>query len=290
MMKSQTADLTGKLAIVTGATAGVGLYTALGLAQQGAAVLITGRDLERLAAAKSWIESKCANADITTELADFASLRQVRAMAERILAKHSAVSILVNNAGLIMTHRETTEDGFEMTWQVNHLAPFLLTNLLLPALRAGVPARIVNVASDASRSGKIHFDDVNRKRHILGLAYPQSKLANVMFTYALARRLEGSGITVAAVHPGFVASNFGKKGAVSRLIWAMIRPLQISEEKGAENSLFAATTPDVAAISGRYLAAKKAVASTGQSNDPAEVERLWCVSADMVGIAADGDP
>ena len=177
--------------------------------------------------------------------------------------------------------------GFEMTWQVNHLAPFLLTNLLLPALRAGgVPARIVNVASDASRSGRIHFDDVNRERHILGLAYPQSKLANIMFTYALARRLEGSGITVAAVHPGFVASNFGKKGPVSRLTWAMIRPLQISEEKGAENSLFAATTPDVAAISGRYLVAKKATASTGQSNDPAEVERLWRVSAEMVGIEA----
>jgi NAD(P)-dependent dehydrogenase (short-subunit alcohol dehydrogenase family) len=119
---------------------------------------------------------------------------------------------------------------------------------------------------------------------MLGLAYPQSKLANIMFTQALTQRLEGSGITAAAVHPGFVASNFGKKGAVTSLIWALIRPFQISEEKGAENSLFAATTPDTAAISGRYLAAKKVTRSPGQSNDPEAVERLWRVSAETAGL------
>jgi NAD(P)-dependent dehydrogenase (short-subunit alcohol dehydrogenase family) len=273
-----------KLAIVTGATAGVGQYTALGLARLGFAVIITGRDAARLAAAKAWIEGTQPGARIMTEQADFASLRQVRAMARRISANHSTLALLVNNAGLIMTHRETTEDGFEMTWQVNHLAPFLLTNLLLPILKAGAPPRIVNVASDAARSGRIHFDDVNRERHILGLAYPQSKLANIMFTQALAHRLEGSGVTAAAVHPGFVASNFGKKGTVTSLIWALIRPFQISEEKGAENSLFAATTPDTAAISGRYLVAKKVTRSPGQSNDPQAVERLWRVSVEMVGL------
>jgi retinol dehydrogenase-14 len=209
-------------------------------------------------------------------------------MAGRIVANHSALTILVNNAGLIMTHRETTEDGFEMTWQVNHLAPFLLTNLLLPLLKAGAPSRIVNVASEAARSGRIHFDDVNRERHILGvgLAYPQSKLANVMFTQALAHRLAGSGITAAAVHPGFVASNFGRKGAVTAALWALIRPLQISEAQGAENSLFAAATPDIATISGRYLVAKKVARAHGQANDPEAVERLWRVSAEMVGISA----
>jgi NAD(P)-dependent dehydrogenase (short-subunit alcohol dehydrogenase family) len=225
-----------------------------------------------------------------TETADFASLRQVRAMAERIAANHSALALLVNNAGLIMTHRVTTEDGFEMTWQVNHLAPFLLTNLLLPILKAGAPSRIVNVASDAANSGRIHFDDANRERHMLGvgLAYPQSKLANIMFTQALARRLEGSGVTAAAVHPGFVASNFGKKGAITAALWALIRPFQISEEKGAENSLFAATTPDAAAVSGRYLVAKKVARAPGQANDPDAVERLWRLSADMVGLPAGG--
>jgi NAD(P)-dependent dehydrogenase (short-subunit alcohol dehydrogenase family) len=275
-----------KLAIVTGATAGVGQYTALGLARLGFAVIITGRDAARLAAAKAWIEAAEPGARIMTETADFASLRQVRAMAGRIVANHSALTILVNNAGLIMTHRETTEDGFEMTWQVNHLAPFLLTNLLLPILKAAAPSRIVNVASDAANSGRIHFDDVNRERHMLGvgLAYPQSKLANIMFTQALAHRLEGSGVTTAAVHPGFVASNFGKKGAITAALWALIRPLQISEEKGAENSLFAATTPDTAAISGRYLVAKKVTRSPGQSNDPEAVERLWRASAEMVGL------
>jgi len=274
----------GKLAIVTGATAGVGKYTALGLARLGFAVLITGRDAARLAAAKAWIEAGHPGATVTTEQADFASLRQVRAMAGRILANHAAIPLLVNNAGLIMTHRETTEDGFEMTWQVNHLAPFLLTGLLLPALKAGAPARIVNVASDAANYGRIHFDDVNRERHIVGLAYPQSKLANIMFTYALARRLEGSGVTAAAIHPGFVASNFGKKGAATAVLWALVRPFQISETQGAENSLYAATTPDLAAVSGRYLVGKKPAKSPGQSKDPEAIERLWRLSAEMVGL------
>ena len=273
-----------KLAIVTGATAGVGRYTALGLARLGFAVMITGRDAARLAIAKAWIEAAQPGARILTGQADFASLRQVRAMAGRITEDHPAITLLVNNAGLIMTHRVTTEDGFEMTWQVNHLAPFLLTNLLLPMLKAGAPSRIVNVASDAANYGRIHFDDVNRAHHILGLAYPQSKLANIMFTQALARRLAGTGVTAAAVHPGFVASNFGKKGAITTALWALIRPLQISEAQGAENSLYAATTPDAAAVSGRYLVAKKVARSPGQSNDPAAVERLWRLSADMVGL------
>jgi len=286
MANPLTPTLSGKLAIVTGATAGVGRYTALGLARRGASVIVTGRDPKRLADAKAWIEAEQPGAAIMTEQADFASLRQVRAMAGRILSDHPAISILVNNAGLIMTHRVTTEDGFETTWQVNHLAPFLLTNLLLPALKANAPSRIVTVASEAARSGRIHFDDVNRERHILGLAYPQSKLANIMFTFALARRLAGSGVTAVAVHPGFVASNFGRKGAISAAIWALVRPFQISEQRGAENSLFAATTPDAAAISGRYLVATKPAKSPGQSNDADAVERLWRLSADMVGIAA----
>jgi NAD(P)-dependent dehydrogenase (short-subunit alcohol dehydrogenase family) len=276
-----------KLAIVTGATAGVGKYTALGLARLGYAVIVTGRDPARLATAKAWIEAAAPGARIMTEQADFASLAEVRAMGERIAAAHPALSLLVNNAGLIMTRRETTGDGFEMTWQVNHLAPFLLTHLLLPALKAGAPSRIVNVASEASRSGSIQFADVNRKGQLIGLAYPQSKLANIMFTTALARRLGGTGVTVSAVHPGFVASNFGRKGPVTSVIWALIRPLQISEDQGAENPLFAATTPDAAAISGCYLVNKKIVPPRGQASDPKAVERLWRMSAEMVGLPPD---
>ncbi len=154
--------LRGKLAIVTGATAGVGRETALGLAKLGATVLITGRDPKRLADTQAWLEAGAPGSRVLTEQADFASLRQVRAMAERILAAHPAIDLLVNNAGLIMTHRVTTEDGFETTWQVNHLAPFLLTNLLLPALKAAAPSRIVTVASDAANYGRIVFDDLNR--------------------------------------------------------------------------------------------------------------------------------
>ncbi|HEX4507841.1 MAG TPA: SDR family NAD(P)-dependent oxidoreductase [Alphaproteobacteria bacterium] len=275
-----------KLAVVTGATAGVGKYTALGLARLGYAVIVTGRDAARLAAAKTWIEAEAPGARIMTEQADFAVLAEVRAMGERIAANHSALDLLVNNAGLIMLRHKTTGDGFEMTWQVNHLAPFLLTNLLLPALKAGAPSRIVNVASGAARAGRIHFDDVNRTGHLIGTPYPQSKLANVMFTQGLARRLDGSGVTASAVHPGFVASNFGNKGAITNLIWVLLRPLQISAEKGAEQPLFAATAPDAAAISGRYLENKKPAKLRGQANDPEAVERLWRVSTEMVGLPA----
>ena len=277
--------LDAKLAVVTGATSGVGLYTALGLARLGAGLVITGRDVRRLSDAASWIKNKVPGAMIEIENADFAKLPEVRAMAERIAQGHEKIEILVNNAGLIMPARSLTADGFETTFQVNHLAPFLLTALLLPSLRAAAPARIVNVSSRMARYGKIDFGDLNNaNRYRPWIAYSRSKLANIMFTYALARRLAGTGVTANAVHPGFVASNFGRKGPVSAFIWALARPIQISPARGASNSLYAAAAPEMDGVSGKYLANKKSVVSHPQSRDIEAVEHLWRVSAEMTGV------
>jgi NAD(P)-dependent dehydrogenase (short-subunit alcohol dehydrogenase family) len=279
-------NLKDRLAIVTGATAGVGLYTAMGLARLGATLIVTGRNEKRLAETVRWIQAKVPGARIEIEQADFSSLSQVRAMGVRILTNHPKIDILINNAGLVMPSRVVTEDGFETTFQVNHLSPFLLTDILLPALKAGAPSRIVNVTSQASNWGRIDFEDLNGTRNFqMWRAYSQSKLANIMFTYELARRLEGSGVTITAVHPGFVASNFGNKGLWSNLIWKLLRPVQIGQAEGAENSLYASTSPTMEGVSGQYLVSKKPVRSKAQSYDKGAVERLWRISAKMVGIS-----
>jgi len=282
--------LAGKVAIVTGATAGIGLWTALGLARKGAALVITGRDPARLAEAWRWIEARVPGAKIETEQGDYASLRQVRALGERILAKHPRIAVLVNNAGLMALKRVVTEDGFESTFQVNHLAPFLLTLILLPALKSAAPSRIVTVASDASKFAKIAFDDFNLE-HGSGLmgAYPQSKLANIMMTYALAKRLEGTGVTANAIHPGLVASNFGNKGPVTKFVWSVLmRPFMLTAEQGAENALYAATAPEIEGRTGLYLVDKRPTPSNPISYDGAAVERLWRESLRMTGAQTTG--
>jgi retinol dehydrogenase-14 len=280
-------SLEGKIAVVTGATAGIGLYTALGLAERGAQLVITGRDAKRLADAAAWIKSRVPDARIETEQGDFASLRQVRALAERIVARHPRIQILVNNAGLIATKWALTEDGFESTFQVNHLAPFLLTNMLLPALKAGAPARIVTVSSRASSSGRIAFDNPNLSKGLsFWAAYGQSKLANIMMTYALARRLDGTGVTATALHPGFVASNFGNKGPLANFAWKLLRPLQIAPEEGARKAIHAAAAAEMEGVTGQYLVETKPARSNPISYDTDAVERLWRESAQMTGITA----
>jgi NAD(P)-dependent dehydrogenase (short-subunit alcohol dehydrogenase family) len=276
-----------RLAVITGATAGIGRYTALGLARQGIGLLITGRDAGRLADTVSWLKARAPDVAIETERGDFASLAEVRAMAERIAARHPKIDILINNAGLVMPKRVVTIDGFETTFQVNHLAPFLLTHILLPALNAAAPSRIVNVSSVASNAGRIHFDDLNlTRKYAMWGAYAQSKLTNLLFTYALARRLAGTGVTANALHPGFVASNFGNKGVMSNLIWTLLRPIQISQTKGAANSIYAATSPDMDGVSGAYLVKRKQVRSVARSYDIEAGERLWRLSAEMTGVPA----
>src|SRR5579883_257130 len=286
---AENVDLKGKVAIVTGATGGIGLCTALGLAEKGATVVITGRSETRLADAVSWLKARAPAADIETERADFASLAEVRAMGERILAKHPKIAVLVNNAGLMTLKRVTTQDGYEATFQINHLAPFLLTRILLPALEAAAPSRIVTVASRASSYARMAFDDLNLSKGLsFWNAYGQSKLANIMMTYGLAKRLKGTGVTANAVHPGLVASNFGNKGPISNAVWKAMRPFMLSAEEGARNSLYAATAPEMEGVTGKYLIEMKPAPSNPISYDDAAVERLWRITEEMIAPAAAG--
>ena len=256
--REDTVRLDGKVAVVTGGSSGIGQYTALGLARMGATVVIAARNSERLAETAAWLKAKVPGAIVEAEPVDFAALNSVRALAARIAARHERIAILVNNAGLVATRRTVTADGFEALVQINHLAPFLLTNLLLPAIRAEPRARIVNVASDASTHATIDFDDFQFERGWGALrAYGRSKLMNILFTVELARRLDGSGVTANALHPGFVGSRIGNKGWAVDWLWALIKPFALSPAQGAETPVYLAASPAVADVSGQYFYKKK---------------------------------
>jgi NAD(P)-dependent dehydrogenase (short-subunit alcohol dehydrogenase family) len=235
-----------RIALVTGASAGIGLYTALGLAHGGFRVIMVGRDQGRLDRARRFMEEGAANTAAATALADFASLAAVRRLAETVLDGYSRLDLLVNNAGLISRRYHLSADGFEMTVAVNHLAPFLLTNLLLDRLRDSAPSRIVTVASQAHRGARLDPAIMVDPPDWTPLrAYGRSKLCNVLFTRALARRLAGTGVVTACLHPGVVATAIGDRaGTLAGLGWRLVKPFLISPEKGAETSLFLATTPD----------------------------------------------
>ncbi|WP_028232581.1 SDR family NAD(P)-dependent oxidoreductase [Paraburkholderia mimosarum] len=278
-------NLDGCVAVVTGGSSGIGQHTALGLARRGATVVITGRDSTRLRNAEGWIKARAPMARIESELVDFAQLDQVRNAGQRIVKRHPRIGILINNAGMITTRRCVTEDGFEMIFQVNHLAPFLLTNLLLPTLKAGVPSRIVFVASRAADRATIDFDDLQLEHGWGSMkAYGRSKQANIMTTYMLAKRLEGTGVTANCLHPGFVASRIGNKGGFYDIAWALLKSLAISPEEGATTSLYVAAAPEMAGITGQFLIANKPARSNAQSYDLAACERLWKDSAKMTGV------
>jgi NAD(P)-dependent dehydrogenase (short-subunit alcohol dehydrogenase family) len=211
----------GKTCLITGATSGIGKETAFGLARLGARVVIVGRDPDRTRAAADWIRRETGSEQVSFLLADLSSQSEVRGLAREFKDKYSRLDVLVNNAGGIFTRRETTVDGFERTWALNHLAYFLFTQELLELLKASAPARIVNVASIMHTGGLIDFGDLQGEKSYSGIrAYSQSKLANVLFTYALARRLEGTGVTANCLHPGGVATGFGQNtfGALKLLM------------------------------------------------------------------------
>jgi retinol dehydrogenase 14 len=213
-------------------------------------------------------------------------MNDVRWLAQEFTAKHTRLEVLLNNAGGVYDTRQTTIDGFEYTFAFNHLAYFLLTNLLLDTLKASAPSRIVNVSSGAQANGKIDFDDLmGEKRYSSFAAYSASKLANVMFTYALARRLSGTGVTVNALHPGLVGTNFGSnaKSLLWRGVASLAKAFAMPPERGAETIIYLASSSDVEGVSGKYFD-KKAVASSAASHDEAVQERLWAASAKLVGL------
>lgn len=273
------------IALVTGASTGIGLYTALGLAGAGFRVIMTGRDTSRIERARRIVEERAPAGAAETALADFASLDAVRRLAETVLARHDRLDVLVNNAGLISRSYGASEDGYEFTIAVNHLAPFLLTNLLLDRLRASAPSRIVTVASQAHRGARITAGMLGREDWSPLKAYGRSKLCNILFTRALARRLDGSGVIAACLHPGVVATDIGSNaGRFTSLGWRIVKPFLISPEQGAANSVFLATTTDPAPFNGAYVMEKRVARPDPAALDDTLADRLWDESARLVGL------
>jgi len=280
------ARLDGRICLVTGATSGIGQETARGLAGLGAHVVIVGRDRDRAESARKEIIEKSGNPRVDVLLADLSSLTGIRGLADEFLSSYPALHLLVNNAGTIELARATTVDGFEKTFAVNHLAYFLLTNLLLPRLRASAPARIVNVASEAHRLGRIDLADLQSEKSYSAMrVYGTSKLLNVLFTVALAERLAGSGVTANCLHPGAVSTRLGKQnGAWAKLLIGLLRPFFLTAEQGAANSIFVAASDELDGVSGKYFVKQRAVAPSRRSQRPGLARRVWARSNELVGL------
>lgn len=281
--------MSGQTALVTGATGGIGLATAVALAGLGARVGVVGRDEKRTAAAVQAVLAVPGSGGADGFLADFSDQREVRALAAEVLAAHPRLDVLVNNAGGYWSDRHVSADGLEWTFAVNHLAPFLLTSLLEERLRESAPARIVTVASDAHRAGRIEFDDLQAERGYAGMrAYAQSKLANILFTRELARRLSGSGVAAYSVHPGTVRTGFAREDA-GRLFGLVLRAgalLMKSPEQGAQTSVYAASSPELVGRTGEYLAKSRVAKPSARAQDDVAAARLWSVSEDLVAGSA----
>lgn len=276
-------DLGGKTVLVTGATAGIGRETALGLAKLGAHVVIVGRDEAKTKQVCDELRAASGNQKIDFLLADVSRLAEVRKLAAEFMSRFGTLTVLVNNVGLVNLQREVSADGFELTFAVNHLAPFLLTKLLLPALERGAPARIVNVSSDAHRGAKLDFDNLQLEKGYSSFgAYGRSKLMNILFTRELARRVASKRITANSLHPGMVASNFMKKpGFVGAAGNAFMSMFGISPEKGARTSLFLAASPEVEGKSGRYYAKSTESQPSKYAQDDVAAKRLWEISEEL---------
>lgn len=280
-------QLQGKVVMVTGATDGIGKATAVALAALGPTLVVVGRNPAKIAASVAEIKARSGNSQIDSLQADFASLAEVRRLAQQFKARYKRLHVLVNNAGNIFSYRGESADGFERTFAINHLAPFLLTNLLLDTIVASAPARIVNVSSNGHKFNGIDFDDLQATRSYNGMrAYAQSKLGNVMFTYELARRLAGTAVTVNTLHPGGVRTNLGQSetGLMERTIAVMLRIIGRTAEGGAETSVHLASSPDVSGMSGMYFVNRKPVRSSAASYDVAAQQRLWQISAELTGL------
>jgi NAD(P)-dependent dehydrogenase (short-subunit alcohol dehydrogenase family) len=286
-MQSGSNGMTGKLCLVTGGTSGIGKATALGLAKLKASVVIVGRDKERGESALKEISSKSGNQNVNLMLADFSSQQSIRQLAQEFKSNYEHLSVLVNNAGVFMLRHSVTVDGFEKTFEVNYLAPFLLTNLLLDLLKKSAPSRIVNVASASHYGEKIHFDDIEGEKHFSGFrAYGQSKLACVLFTHNLARRLEGSGVTVNCLHPGFVRTNVARdNGLLIHFFYKLSGIFAVSPEKGAETVIYLSSSPEVSEVTGKYFTDKKEVRSSNESYDEKTSRRLWQLSEELTGLS-----
>jgi len=276
---------TERTAVVTGANSGIGLHTALGLARAGMRVVMVGRDRDRTETARRFVIERSGSDRIAIALADFSSLDEVRRLADEILAAESRLDVLVNNAGLMSPKYRFSFDGFELTFAVNHLAPFLLTNLLLDRLEASAPARIVTVASEAHRGHRLNLTQLAQP-HDWGTlrAYGRSKLCNILFTRELAARLDASRVVASSLHPGVVATAIGQRGGLTELVWRLMKPFMTSPEKGAETSLFLATLPDPTPFHSGYVIGKSLARPDPAALDSSLARDLWNESARLAAL------
>lgn len=278
-----------KICVITGGTDGIGKATAFGLATRGAKLLLHGRDPDKGARAVADLISRSGNSSIAFLQADFASLADVRRLAAVIKERTPRIDVLINNAGGINGTRLESKDGYEMTFAVNHLAGFLLTHLLLDRLQTGTPARIVTVSSNAHRGAKLKFDDLQTTRGFSPMGtYGMSKLANVLFTRSLAKRLQGTKVTATAVHPGFCRTSFGRDleaSALVKLIFRIAAKFARTPEKGAETVIYLASSPAVEGASGGYYFDCKLTPVSPAAQNDDDAERLWKVSEQLTGIA-----
>lgn len=284
MAESRT--MGGKTCLVTGATSGIGEVAAGELARLGARVILVGRGRGRCEATAARIVAASGNSGVEWLVADLSSRAEVRRLAAEVASKHPRLDVLVNNAGAMFATRRESVDGIEMTWALNHLAYFLLTGLLLDTLKASAPSRIVNVASDAHRMVRgIDFDDIEGERSYKPFrVYGHSKLANILFTRELARRLEGTGVTANCLHPGFVATNF--TSGEGWLHWAMRRLATVAAltpEEGAKTTVYLASSPEVEGVSGGYFAKCRRATPRASALDDEAARRLWRLSEQMIG-------
>jgi NAD(P)-dependent dehydrogenase (short-subunit alcohol dehydrogenase family) len=289
MPSNHSKSMTGKICMVTGATSGIGKVTAYTLASRGAELIVAGRNQQKAEDTVRWIKSGTGNDIIHYLLADFSDLQQVREMATIFRERYERLDVLVNNAGAFFNTRQKTPYGVEMTLLVNHLAPFLLTNMLLDRLKSSPQARIVNVSSDAHKYDTMDFNDLGFNRGYSGMkGYARSKLANILFTYELARRLSEYEVTANALHPGHIATdiwrtNFSIIGPVLKWVMSFFA---LSPEEGADNTIYLASSPEVKGLTGKYFVKREAVPSSPISYDKNVVQRLWEISAGLTSSEA----
>ena len=278
----------GKVVVVTGATSGIGEVAAVRLAERGARIVFIARDPERAAATLAKLNQAGPAAQHRVHLADLSLMADTRRVAAEIAAAEPRIDVLVNNAGAVFSHRAVTSEGLEMTFALNHMAYFVLTQGLMARLSGSAPARIVSTASAAHQGARLDFDDLQGARSFSAMAaYGRSKLCNILFTRELARRLAGTGVTANCLHPGVVATRFGEDaGGLLRLMMPLVRRLSISPERGAETIVYLASSTEVEGVSGLYFAKCAPVTPSAAARDDAAAARLWEVSEQLAGAVA----
>ena len=281
-------NMAEKVCLVTGGNSGIGKSVALGLAKMGATVVVVSRNKEKGETAVTDTVEKSGNKNVELIQADMSSQNSIRQLVNEFRARHEKLHLLINNAGVYLTKRSETEDGLESTFAVNHLGPFLLTSLLVDILKASAPSRIVNVTSDAHKGARVNFDDLQGERKFSGWqAYGQSKLAMILYTRGLAKKLEGTGVTVNSAHPGVVRTNFAKNnGGLVMLGFRFLGMFFISPESAAKRILYVATSPDLEGVTGKYFTKMHEVKSSQESYDDDSARRLWQISEQLTRLSS----